>query len=401
MRYHDIHLTYCTNIHPAHGWDAVFDTLKHYGPALKRRLAPDAPFGIGLRISGDESATLLEGDNLAQFRAFLDENGLYVFTINGFPQGTFHDATVKADVHTPDWRTDDRVDYTLRLIEILAALLPDFEREGSISTSPLSYAAWIDRDDDETWKHLTRNVLQTVQAMIKVREEQNIYIHLDFEPEPDGLLQDSVELTNYFNDWLLTYGAQQLAADLGISEDAARVHLLDHVQVCFDTCHVAVMYEEPAEVLARYTESGIKVGKVQISAALQVPLPDAAEERQALGSVLGQFAESTYLHQVIQRNMDGNLQQYPDLPDALPHITDATAQEWRIHFHVPIFINDYASFQSTQANILQTFELLKAQPFSRHIEVETYTWGVLPDDMKIDLLSSIEREIKWVTDVFS
>jgi len=118
-------LTYCTNIHPAQGWQAVFRSLEQHAPALKARLSPDAPFGIGLRLSGSESRELLQGGELARFRAWLDEHGLYVFTLNGFPYGAFHGTPVKADVHAPDWRDEERVAYSLRLVEILQALLPE------------------------------------------------------------------------------------------------------------------------------------------------------------------------------------------------------------------------------------------------------------------------------------
>ena len=135
-----LHLTYCTNIHPAVGWEAVLASLRAHAPALKARLSPDAPFGIGLRLSGAESRELLADGRLDEFRRWLDAEGLYVFTINGFPHGTFHGQPVKADVHAPDWRSEERVAYTLRLAEILDALLPEAV-DGTISTSPLSYAA--------------------------------------------------------------------------------------------------------------------------------------------------------------------------------------------------------------------------------------------------------------------
>ncbi|GAB4518432.1 MAG: metabolite traffic protein EboE [Anaerolineae bacterium] len=393
------HLTYCTNIHPSNDWANVFDTLKHYGPALKARLSPEAPFGIGLRLSGTESTELLQGDNLVQFKQFLDENGLYVFTMNGFPHGPFHNQPVKANVHAPDWRTDERVAYTTRLIHILAALLPE-GMEGSISTSPLSYKAWVNLNDEATWRLLTRNVVKIAAELVRVRQEQGKLIHVDIEPEPDGVIETSTELVNYFRDWLLTYGADQLAQTLGIAPEAARAHLLDHIQVCFDTCHVAVAYENPVDVLARYDTLGIKVGKIQVSAALKVPLPDDSAERELLRESLEKFQESTYLHQVLQQNANGTVTQYPDLPEALPNIMNPDAQQWRIHFHVPIFIDQYASFSSTQDGILSTFALLKERPFTPYLEVETYTWDVLPEDMKIDRLESIERELRWVRDVF-
>lgn len=390
----DIHLTYCTNIHPSHGWGNVFANLKQYAPALKQRLAPEQRFGIGLRLSGTEAQQLLEGDHLAELKDYLQDQGLYVFTINGFPQGDFHNTRVKDNVHAPDWRSDERVEYTLRLIDILAQILPEDLSEGSISTSPLSYKPWVDKNDSVLWQELTRQLLRTVEAMVKTRQTTGKHIHLDLEPEPDGLIENSVELVAYFNDYLLTYGADQLAATLGITPDAAREHLLNHVQVCFDTCHVAVAYEDPAEVLKRYAELGIQVGKVQISSALRAPLPET--EREETRDAFEKFAESTYLHQVLQRNADGSITQYPDLPEALPTINNPNAKEWRVHFHVPIFLEEYGTFYATQAEITQTLELLKANPFTRHLEIETYTWDVLPHDLKTTLGDSIAREFEWV-----
>ncbi len=56
------HLTYCTKIHPGHGWDDLMANLRDYVPALKAKLAPEQPFGLGLRLSAAESAELLAGD---------------------------------------------------------------------------------------------------------------------------------------------------------------------------------------------------------------------------------------------------------------------------------------------------------------------------------------------------
>lgn len=394
------HLSYCTNIHAAHGWENVQEKLNHYVPALKERLAPDQSFGIGLRISGLESKELLEGDTLKNFKQYLDERGLYVFTVNGFPYGDFHSQPVKENVHAPDWRDTERVDYTFRLIDILAELLPN-DMQGSISTSPLSYKRWVDLNDAATWELFTLHMIRIVNKLVKLREERGIHIHLDIEPEPDGVIENSVELVKFYESCLLKTGATQLARMFDVSAEVARQHIRDHIQVCFDTCHVAVAYEDPAEVLERYEALGIKVGKIQISSALKIDLAHDMEQREAMKTRLEQFKESTYLHQVLQRNADGTITQYPDLPQALPHIHNPEAVEWRVHFHVPIFIEEYGGLQSTQDTILKTFDLLKEKPFSDHMEVETYTWDVLPKDLKTDLLESIDRELKWVLDVLS
>ncbi len=395
-----LQLTYCTNIHPGNGWDEVFGELQKYAPALKARLAPTSPFGIGLRLSGVESRELLQGDRLRSFKDWLDEHGLYVYTLNGFPYGPFHKQPVKADVHAPDWRDEERVAYTLRLIEILAYLLPD-GIDGGISTSPLSYKQWVDIGDAATWERLTRNITRVAEAMVRARQEQGKLLHLDIEPEPDGLLENSSELVRFFEDCLLTSGAGTLAQSLGVSLQQAQEHLLEHIRVCFDTCHVAVAYEDPAEVLDRFAGVGIKVGKVQVSSALKVILTDDRPARTAIGRTLRSFAESTYLHQVVQRNCDGTFRQYPDLPDALPDIHDPQATEWRIHFHVPIFVEKFDPLLSTQDDILRTFELLRERRFTGHLEIETYTWDVLPPALKRDLLDSITREYEWVLDVLS
>jgi sugar phosphate isomerase/epimerase len=389
------HLTYCTNIHPAQGFTEVWESLKRHALPLKASLSPDAPFGIGLRLSGEESREILEDDTLKQFKAWLIKNGLYVFTMNGFPHGPFHGQAVKAQVHAPDWRTDERVDYMLRLAQSLAELLPE-DVPGGISTSPLSYKAWVDESDAATWRQLTENVVRVAEGLAKLHKERGVFIHLDLEPEPDGLLENSNELVTFFETWLLRDGAEMLAERLGISAGVAQETLLRHIQVCFDTCHVALAFEDPAEVLARFESVGIRVGKVQISSALELTPQNAEQTRQ----VLEPFNEPIYLHQVIQQNRVGELTRFPDLPEALAALPQDNAERWRVHFHVPVFSESAEAFGTTQETILKTLKLHRKHPFSEHFEVETYTWSILPDDLKLDLTASIERELRWAQGAF-
>jgi sugar phosphate isomerase/epimerase len=341
-----LHLTYCTNIHPAVGWDAVLESLRAHAPALKARLSPDEPFGIGLRLSGAESSELLQGSRLADFKAWLDGAGLYVFTINGFPHGTFHGQPVKADVHAPDWRSEERVAYTLRLVEILDELLPD-DVDGTISTNPLSYRPWLDEDG---WALATRNIVRVGDALRGTR------IALAIEPEADGALATVHELIEWWPDEL-------------------------NATVCFDACHSAVAYEEPDAALDALDEAGIRVGKAQLSAALTVP-GGAHEELQA-------FADPIYLHQVTER---GSLRTWPDLPEAL---SANGSEEWRVHFHVPIFVERYGALESTQEHLRRCIERVD----TAHLEIETYTWDVLPADLKVSSVDSIAREYEWVLGV--
>ncbi|MBR8838000.1 MAG: metabolite traffic protein EboE [Stigonema ocellatum SAG 48.90 = DSM 106950] len=392
------HLTYCTNIHPGEEWIKVFANLKQYIPDLKARLAPDKPFGIGLRLADVATRELLQGNALADFQSWLTELDLYVFTLNGFPYGGFHSQVVKDRVYAPDWSKQERLDYTLRLVNILAELLPD-SMEGSISTLPLSYKPWFkgNQISQQTVTSIASlHIAQVVAEMVRIRTNTEKLLHLDLEPEPDGLIENAAEVIEYFKTHLLPIGGSYLAEHLGIPLKAAEALLRDHVRICYDTCHFAVAYEEPASVFQQFQAAGIQIGKVQISAALQVNIPTDTEQRRHLRERLLPFAESTYLHQVIARDRTGQIHHYPDLKDALPYLEQTTACEWRIHFHVPIFIRDYQLIQSTQDDIVTVLELLHSKNVSNHLEIETYTWEVLPQQMKLDLLASIEREYEWV-----
>ena len=394
----NFHLTYCTNIHPGEEWQQVFANLEKYVPNLKTQLAPDKPFGIGLRLADVAARQLLEKDALMQFKTWLIQQEFYVFTLNGFPYGGFHHQVVKDQVYAPDWSKKERLDYTLRLVEILTFLLPE-GMDGGISTLPLSYKPWF-KENKSTWEstlHSSSIHLALVAAeMARIREETGKLLHVDLEPEPDGLIENSTEVIDFFQNWLLPIGGAFLAKDLAISQALAEQRLLEHIRVCYDTCHFAVEYEDPLLVFKRFQAAGIQIGKVQISAALRVMIPQDLQQRSLIVERLRPFAESTYLHQVIERRVDGTLHHYPDLVTALPELEKVDAQEWRIHFHVPIFIRDYQLLHSTQDDIIEVLDLLGKNNACEHLEIETYTWDVLPSEMKMDLLASIQREYEWV-----
>lgn len=392
---HNLHLTYCTNIHPGETWSQVRANLEQYTPVLKARLSPDAPFGIGLRLSDHAARELLLGENLEQFQSWLTEQNLYVFTLNGFPYGGFHHSIIKDRVYAPDWSEQTRFDYTQRLLKILSILLPE-EIDGSISTLPLSYKPWWQNQAkcEKVFRESCFNLAQLTAEMVDIYHKTGKLLHLDLEPEPDGLLENGTEVISFFKDWLLPIGKDYLASRQGISLSLAEDFLLKHIRICYDTCHFAVEYEEPASVFRQFQAVGIKIGKIQLSAALKVDLTNST--RYNIHNRLRPFAESTYLHQVIEQFSDGKLARYRDLAVALPSLEQSSAIEWRTHFHVPIFIKDYQFLQSTQDHIIEVLQLLQTFPICHHLEIETYTWDVLPSPMKLDLLTSIEREYRWV-----
>lgn len=219
-------------------------------------------------------------------------------------------------------------------------------------------------------------------------------IHLDIEPEPDCTLETTTETIDFFERRLLSLGAPRLSAAAGISIDDARAVLLDHIQVCFDCCHFSVGYEDPVESLLRFRRAGIAVGRIQLSSALRSTR--SARPSMDIAMRLRAFADATYLHQVVERRR-GSLTHYPDLLGALD-CGPGDADEWRIHFHVPLFASDYDGLSSTQDDVKAVLSALRSERFTRHLEIETYTWSVLPTAVRPDLLESIRREYDWVLD---
>ena len=398
----DLHLTYCTNIHPGETWAEVASNLHQYLPQLKTRLAGDRPFGIGLRLADLASRELLTGDNLVRLQNWLTEQNLYVYTLNGFPYGGFHHQVVKDKVYAPDWSTAERLAYTLRLVEILKALLPA-ELDGGISTLPVSYKPWWhnSQDRNRVLEQSCLNLARAIANLATVYQNTGKLIHLDLEPEPDGMLENTQEVIDFFNDWLLPVAGKWLQNEYNVNQTVAEDSIYRHIRVCYDTCHFAVEYEEPDEILRQFKAAGIKIGKIQLSSAIKIAIPAEIEQRQLILAKISPFAESTYLHQVITRHDGGTLKHYADLSEALKHFQTTEAKEWRTHFHVPIFIDRYQLFESTQDHIFKLLQMLPQDSPTHHLEIETYTWEVLPPSMKLDLLTSIEREYQWVLSVFS
>ena len=400
-----LELTYCANIHPGETLDEVEENLRTYATAVKKQVAPDAAMGIGLRLSSRAAEELTGNEaKLDRFCSLLENHGLYAFTINGFPYGNFHRQRVKDEVYKPDWRTAERRIYTERLAEILARLLPDGV-EGSISTSPISYKPWLENQDarNDALRAGSVHLAEIAFRLFEQRERSGQLIHIGIEPEPDCLIENTAETVSFFKEWLWTHGARRLTREHGLTSTQAEDILREHIRLCYDTCHFAVEFEPPGEALSSFERAGIRLSKIQISAALRVPLgePDAADQqatRNALIEALEPFAESTYLHQVVARAQDGTLHHYPDLPDALPCLVTEHAEEWRIHYHVPVFIDRFPHFYSTQGDIVTTLAQVLQNASCPHLEIETYTCEVLPDPLKTDIVSSIVREYAWVMD---
>lgn len=393
------HLTYCTNIHAGENWPDHFEALKKYFPGIKKNISPGKPMGLGLRLSNEASHELIQDDKLTLFKDWLTANDAYVFTMNGFPYGGFHHVRVKEQVHTPDWTTGDRVAYTIRLFEILDKLLPE-GMDGGVSTSPMSYRHWFKSPDQlkEATQKATANILLVAAELFHMHKISGKCLHLDIEPEPDGLMETGAEFIDWYENELLPAGQTLFSRQLGISTSEVTALLKAHIRLCYDVCHFAIGYEPHRQVIRQLKEKGIRIGKIQISAALSAILGHAAQ-RTAIKEAFARYNEPVYLHQVVARKADDGLLRYPDLSEALADYDHPEVKEWRAHFHVPVFVPHFGVLQSTQQHIKEILEIQKTDPFTQHLEIETYTWEVLPYFLKLPIDESIIRELQWVLDI--
>ena len=388
------HITYCTNIHPGEDWETTFSTIKKHIPEIKKEVSGSVPFGIGLRLSNKASEELAQGDNLMNFKAWLSDNHCYVFTMNGFPYGSFHNTIVKDQVHTPDWTTKERLIYTKRLFTQLEALVPE-GMSGGISTSPISYKHWFTSDDavSNAFKIGAEQLVEIVEQLYTIEKSSGKYLHLDIEPEPDGLIENTKEFIDFYLNYLIPIGVAVLTPKLNLDASEIETIIKRHITLCYDVCHFSLAYETPEHTFQAMEKEGITVGKIQVSAALKILFE--AEKEDSIWKSLERFDEPTYLHQVTEK-VDGKVMVYNDLPMILK--VKNQHEELRAHFHVPIFLEKFDDLYSTQDQILDTLKYLKNHQVSNHLEVETYTWDVLPETLKVDISQSIIRELNWLKD---
>lgn len=383
----DCHLSYCTNIHAGETLDEVMAGLREHLPAVRARVCPGEPMGVGLRLGATALAALQDPARFEALKGFLDDGGFYVFTINGFPYGTFHGATVKEGAYRPDWSDPLRLEYTNALAELFARLLPEGVA-GSLSTVPGTFRPWAAGRLDT----ITANLVAHVARLVEIERATGKTICLALEPEPCCLLETVDETIAYFEDHLFGAAARaQLAAATGLSGIALEGAMRRHLGVCYDVCHAAVEFEDPAASIAALRARGIRIAKAQLSSALRVPALDEASAAR-----LEAFAEPVYLHQVVERR-NGDLRRFLDLPEALAARDTAWGAEWRVHFHVPVFLPEMIGFGTTQSFLAEVLALHASDPVSEHLEVETYTWDVLPEAYrKVPLGAAIARELDWV-----
>ena len=381
-------LTYCLNIHPTQSWAEARAALTGPVAAVKANLSPDALFGAGLRFSAETLEELSDPGKRSELAAILREGGLDPLTMNGFPYGPFHGERVKEQVYLPDWRAAERVAYTTALADLLA----EVNSEGafiSLSTVPCSFRP----NGGGAEAEMAANMIAAVAHMVELERQTGRHVAIAVEPEPFCFLETIEETVAYFRDYLFSAEAtSQLAKFSNVTPGAAAKLLPRHLGLCYDVCHAAVEYEDPAASIAMLRDADIPVHKLQLSSALRV-----ASGTDAARNALVRFNEPTYLHQLIARDDNGALTRYSDLGEALAPGGVQNGDEWRVHFHVPVFLETLPEFDTTQSFLREILAIHRKAPISPHLEVETYTWDVLPDDLVAGSVEdAVTRELEWV-----
>ncbi|SDJ51718.1 metabolite traffic protein EboE [Streptomyces indicus] len=348
-----IHLSYCTNVHPAETLDGVLAQLRDHCEPVRKRLGRDR-LGIGLWLARDAARALVaDPAALRGLQAELDRRGLEVVTLNGFPYEGFGAEEVKYRVYKPDWADPERLTHTTDLARLLTSLLPDDATEGSISTLPLAWRTAYDDARAATALDALRTLAQRLDALEELTGRS---IRIGLEPEPGC----TVETT-----------ADAIAPLTAIGHD--------RIGICVDTCHLATSFEDPGSALDALAAARIPIPKVQLSAALHAEQPQLAEVRAALAA----FDEPRFLHQTRTRTADG-LHGTDDLGEALAGRALPEAGAWRSHFHVPLHAAPVPPLTSTLDVLKDVLTRLVGGPAprTRHLEVETYTWQALPDELR-------------------
>ncbi len=380
MSFSSLPLSYCTNVHPAQTISEVIHGLNTFTAPASYALGERIAAGLWLPASAIEEVQANPGC-LNDLKETLAEANLVCYTLNTFPYGNFHSERVKENVYLPDWSTISRFDYTLACAKVLAELMPTGV-EGSLSTVPLGFKGFEHPADFQ--KQCIDNLLRLAVALDELHDETGQVIRLAIEPEPLCVLETTLESINFFKD---LFSQAKTNQQLEIAQR--------HLGLCYDVCHQSVEFEDVAQSISDITVAGIRINKIHITCAIQIDNPS---ENAAALAELARYVEQRYLHQTFIKLADGNVVHVTDLTQELcktPPEEYRTAQAWRVHFHVPVHKEAVGALGTTRDDLKQALSAVAKLDYAPHLEVETYTWGVLPEgEEQPTLVQGLTQELK-------
>lgn len=383
-------ISYCTNVHAGRTIAEVDAGLDQY--TVNVRDACGQPLAAGLWLARSVVTELLESEQvLLGFRDRLRERELECYTLNTFPFGDFHSERVKENVYLPDWTTDERRAYTLDCATVLSALLPD-NVDGTMSTVPLG--GRMNHRGPDFHRECYAQLIETARGLKQLHSGTGRMVRLAIEPEPCCEISSIPELAVPIFRQLREYAADQDALDV----------VMEHIGLCFDVCHQAVEFENIPDSIQLLVDNDIRIHKLHISNAIE--LPDPANNKEGREALV-RFVEPRYLHQVYAKEVDGEILNRIDLDEAdvLRGEGDYTkfdrAEAWRIHFHVPVNADTMGPLKTTRTELKQAIDSVADLDYAPHLEIETYTWEVLPDGKSVDLVTGLCQEVQGTSELLN
>ncbi len=370
-------LSYCTNVHPGESISEVVHGLTEYTIPAQNQLGQKIAAGLWLPASVIQEIQGSPGqfDRLNQT---LIDGDLVCYTLNTFPYGNFHSERVKENVYIPDWSTPQRLEYTVGCAKVLSRLMPEGV-EGSLSTVPLGFKGLS--HDAAFLANCIDQLLNVAAELDEIHDDTGRVLRLAIEPEPLCVLETTPETILFFKQ------LYEVAASRNQLDIAKR-----HLGVCYDVCHQAVEFEDVAKSIRDLVEAEIRINKVHITCAIRLESPGNRPEARAQ---LAEFVEPRYLHQTFARTSNGTTS-IVDLTKEFcenPSEEFSSADEWRVHFHVPVNEESIGELQTTRDDLKRAIQTIADLEYAPHLEVETYTWNVLPSQKNIGVVDGLVQEL--------
>lgn len=383
-----IRIGYATNVHPGRTLEQALTEIERHAPSVRELLVErgvvhaQEPLELGAWFSAESARALLaRPGEVERVAERLRRSHLLIRSLNGFPYGHFHAERVKHAVYRPSWAGAERLLYTEALAEILARLLlfGGARAVGSISSVPIGWRSEVHAGGTgAALGAAVVNLRQMASTLARLEQRTGVRIRVDLEPEPGCFIDTSQGVVDFF--------------DRHLAPRRGEIDPRRHLGVCHDVCHAAVMWESQRDAVERLLDARITIGRVQLSSALEWnPSRDAARVQA--------FNESRYLHQTTLRNANGAVHFFDDLPDALRSFHESPPDPSvvaRTHLHVPLSSERAGELATTRSAVSDFFAAWPASSPLPPLEVETYTWEILPASMRpTSLAAGIAAEIEW------
>ena len=140
-----------------------------------------------------------------------------------------------------------------------------------------------DQDDGDILDKAVRNLRETMSYPEEKKAQSSVHIELCLEPEPGTYLERSEDVISFFS----THGFNNLCARN------------EHLSLCYDTCHQAVMFENAVSSMRALREAGCALAKCK--SRMQLFSIDLV--RKSIGQHFKVF-RATLLHQVVGNKDD-------------------------------------------------------------------------------------------------